>query len=73
MHKLLEQNMEPKKLIIARGIATLLALCGMLLIMLPLRTMQQHDPNMYDDLQETLKRQKQIEVSLLKFHVPKGA
>ena len=73
MHKILEQNMEPKKLIIARGIATLLALCAMLLIMLPLRNTEQHDPNMYDNLEETLKRQKQTEVSLLKFHVPKGA
>lgn len=66
--------MEPKKLIIARGIATLVALCAMLLIMLPLRNnTQEHDPSMYDNLQETLKRQKHTEVSLLKFYVPKGA
>lgn len=65
--------MESKKLIIARGIATLVALCGMLLIMLPLRGVQEHDPNLYDNLQETLKKQQQTEVSLLKFHVPKGA
>jgi hypothetical protein len=65
--------MEPKKLIVARGIAALIALCGMLLVMLPLRGAHEHDPNMYDNLQETLKRQKQTEVSLLKFHVPKGA
>lgn len=67
--------MEPKKLIIARGIATLIALCAMLLIMLPLRSVQQHNINIedYENLQETLQRQKQTEVSLLKFHVPKGA
>lgn len=65
--------METKKIVIARGIATLLALCGMLLIMLPLRNTEQHDPDIYDNLQETLKKQQQTEVSLLKFHVPKGA
>lgn len=65
--------MEPRKIIIARGIVTLLAFCGMLLVLLPLRGVQKHDPNLYDNLQETLKKQQQTEVSLLKFHVPKGA
>lgn len=68
--------MEPRKIIIARGIVTLLAFCGMLLVLLPLRgarVASDTDMHDYDNLQETIKRQKQTEVSLLKFHVQKGA
>ena len=65
--------MEPRKIIIARGIVTLLAFCGMLLVLLPLRgarAASDTDIYNYDNLQETINKQKQTEVSLLKFQLP---